>query len=409
MKTKVAKNRREGTEHLMVRTTKGEYLDYAQAELLRTVGIDGLLPFDYDEQRHGEVVFSYPITNMVPLETYLKAQLSLSQFRAMLDDVTGCFERCAANGLDPTRLLFDHALMRLDATSSRLRFAYLPAQGLPGDRDTAMDLLRFISEHALFVCDDNDADAVSLLDYLRRQTVFSAVEFRELLESTAFRTNAPAPQEAETSGTSGRTLVGAPRTAQDSTPSGPFSFAPTSRASAQDAAAPAAFDFVKAQAGAASAREVRASQSLAQQVAADVASVAARTATVAPPTPLVTEASSTSLLASNNLVKEPKQSSAAREETFYLVRTVDGARFPLAPGTSASLGRSKNCAIRVTGNPSLSRLHATITAGGGCCYLEDEESLNKTFVDNQELDPHVSTPLKRGDSFLLADEEFRLE
>lgn len=408
MKVKISKDRREKRELLVIKTTKGETLDYAQAELLASSQAEGMLPFRYETERQGEARFSYDVTNMVPLETFLKADLSLPQFRSMLDDVIGSFEWCADRGLDPARLLFEQHFLRLDARSDRLAFAYVPALGLPADRATAMDLLIYIAEHASFVCGENEADAASLLDYLRRQTVFSAVEFKTFLESTTFRKGQAPVQQADATGE--RRAASGPTSAYN-----PFAGlserkGPNGRGAANPGGA---FDFVKAQSGSLSARDARARQSFAERVASDMAEASPQQqpSPQRPAASATQGAASTSLLASAPLDRAcaPVEAPASEEAPrLALVRVSDGTRYALEPGDEIALGRSKRCTIRIADNPSISRVHAVLSVRGDAWFLTDQGSLNRTFVNGEALEPLVPTRIDRDAAFLIADEAFEL-
>lgn len=60
----------------------------------------------------------------------------------------------------------------------------------------------------------------------------------------------------------------------------------------------------------------------------------------------------------------------------------------------------------VVDNTSVSRTHATLVARGGTTYLLDMNATNGTFVNGVRLTPGQESPLKNGDTILLADEEF---
>lgn len=429
MKLKLVKNRREGTTTLAIRTTKRETLEYAQAELLKMMG-DSFLPFSYELDDKNGASLAYDITDMIPLETYLEAELSLLQFRAMLDDVINVMEACAEHGLDTARLVLDPKLVRLNADTNRMAFAYVPVNGLPDGRETAMDLLTFIAQRASFVCQENTHDAEMLLDYLKRQTVFSSIEFKTFLESTAFRKGAS-------------TSFAIPAAPLDK-PVEPV--------------AHKAYDFVKAQSGALSAHEARAQQSFAEKVAFDVSEApsgpvahASKPALAPIPTPMSTPAPmpttapmpvptpaptpgefptdkhietpavepptaecahddaspSTSFLGSGQLHGAFPQQVAS--SGFAILRLTNGLRHHIDFNRPTTLGRSKRSTVHISGNPGISRTHAVLTVDNGACVIEDQGSTNGTFVEGVALAPFVPTALPRGTEFTLGDETFRLE
>lgn len=388
MKIKFEKDRKKRTESLVVRTTKGEALDYAQAELARAGAVGRLLPLSYEERR-GEAAFAYDVTDTIPVEVYLRADIALSQFRSLLEDVADALEACTALDLDPTRLLFSQGAVRIGAEGDRVLFAYVPADGLPSDRDTVRDLLLRVAEGVSFVCEADRQDAASLLDYLRRNAVFSALDFKGFLASTAF-------------GRSGAD-------ASDALPA------------AAPKAATGTYDFVKAQSGSPSALEARGAQSLAERVASEVARVpgarhaapgsaarpSRRAAHAAPAT-----AEAAARLSAAHAAAAPKGEPArptAPFVGFFLVRVRDGGRHALPEEGAVSVGRSKRCDVRVEGNGSLSRRHAELFVEDGTCFVRDCGSTNGTFAGGARLQPGVAAPLARGSALRLADEEFRIE
>lgn len=439
MKVKIEKNRREKSEQLVIKTTKGEKLDYAQAEILTSARYDGVLPFSYGTDKQGETRFVYDITALIPLQTYLKAELSLPQFRSMLEGVLASAEWCSAEGLDATRLFFDRQHLYLDAHSNRLCFAYLPAQGLPADRATAMDLLRFIADRASFVCKENQVDAAALLDYLKRQAVFSAVDFKQFLQSTAFKKDAAAGAAVFS-----KTDVAQPRGAGvgDEAPEAPGARNPFAHASAgKEAGAPSAadlsarLDFIKAQSGKVSAHEARSRQSLAEQVAADVAEASGTSGGRSEPADAPVGATTGDTAAAQPVEKTPRASvsldrracearvpdtptalcapsgpdggaSGANSSPFSLIRTKGEERIDINPSAQTTLGRSKRCTFRIADNPNVSRVHAALSVSNGVCFITDQGSLNHTYVAGKALEALEATPLERGSTFFLADEEF---
>lgn len=406
MKLKLIKNRRERTTALTIRTTKRESLEYAQAELLKM--LDGpFLPFSYELDGKDEASLTYDVTDMIPLETYLEAELSLLQFRAMLDDVINVMESCAEHDLDTSRLVFDPKLVRLDADTNHMAFAYVPVSGLPDGRETAMDLLTFIAQRASFVCPENTHDAEILLDHLKRQTVFSSVEFKAFLESTAFRKGTATTTFGTAAAPAGKPVE------------------PTART---------AYDFVKAQSGALSAHEARARQSFAERVTSEVSDAPSgpfmqasevtpisisdeltpdesteATVAEAPKTePTCTDAGpSTSFLGSGQLCGTPPQQ--ANQRRFVILRLANGLRHPIDPHRPTTLGRSKRSSVQISGNPGISRIHAVLTVNDDTCVIEDQGSTNGTFVGDTAIAPFTPTTLPRDTEFTLGDETFRLE
>lgn len=69
-------------------------------------------------------------------------------------------------------------------------------------------------------------------------------------------------------------------------------------------------------------------------------------------------------------------------------------------GDSFTLGRNPDCAV-VIPQTSVSREHAQILRINGRFYIEDKQSRNKTFVNNQEVTQRI--PLKNNDRIRICD------
>ena len=73
-----------------------------------------------------------------------------------------------------------------------------------------------------------------------------------------------------------------------------------------------------------------------------------------------------------------------------------------------TIGKLEGYANAVINVPAISRLHARIYAGdsSGTYQIEDLNSTNGTFVNEQQILPYTKVPLHEGDVIRLADEEF---
>lgn len=62
--------------------------------------------------------------------------------------------------------------------------------------------------------------------------------------------------------------------------------------------------------------------------------------------------------------------------------------------------------LYVSENRTVSRLHATIYTKNGSCFIEDNNSTNRTFINGTPLLPEREIKLKDGDVLKLSNEEF---
>ena len=92
--------------------------------------------------------------------------------------------------------------------------------------------------------------------------------------------------------------------------------------------------------------------------------------------------------------------------TVKLIRCATGEEFVLN-GSMNIVGKSKIRAdIRIQNNPAIGNVHCKITREENAFYLEDNKSLNGTYLENVKLKPEVKTLLETENRIRLADEEF---
>ena len=60
----------------------------------------------------------------------------------------------------------------------------------------------------------------------------------------------------------------------------------------------------------------------------------------------------------------------------------------------------------ITGNKTVSRVHATLYVRGGECFVQDNNSTNRTFVNGEPIAVQTEIKLKKGDVLKLSNEEF---
>ena len=99
---------------------------------------------------------------------------------------------------------------------------------------------------------------------------------------------------------------------------------------------------------------------------------------------------------------------APRRMRFYLTRIATGERFEVR-GRRFVVGKSKHSSFMVRGTTTVSRSHAIFVTGPDTCTIEDDNSRNGTFVNNERLDPGFPVELVDGDTVRLSDENFAFE
>ncbi len=90
-----------------------------------------------------------------------------------------------------------------------------------------------------------------------------------------------------------------------------------------------------------------------------------------------------------------------------LVRVKDPSEVICVTGDSFILGKSRKADYSIGGNPAISRIHAHIYRIGNDYYIEDRNSLNHTYVDEEMITGPYK--LRNGLVIRLANEDFILK
>lgn len=94
--------------------------------------------------------------------------------------------------------------------------------------------------------------------------------------------------------------------------------------------------------------------------------------------------------------------------SFILTRLKTNERIALPKGRFM-VGKSVHSDYRIAGNTTISRLHAVLLQEGDACWIEDNKSLNGTFVNGLKIAPANRMELKPGDLVRMSDEDFLFE
>ena len=104
-------------------------------------------------------------------------------------------------------------------------------------------------------------------------------------------------------------------------------------------------------------------------------------------------------------IAKPKQE-PVKKTTFWLVRVKTNEKIVLKAGET-KLGRSESKAdYTIVGNSTIGRVHAFIIMKDNTCFIVDNKSKNKTFLNTMELEPEKEYELSDNDAVRLANEKF---
>ncbi|BDR52721.1 hypothetical protein KIM372_06280 [Bombiscardovia nodaiensis] len=415
MKEKTLRDRHTGATTLMLRTKRGELLNYTQAEWLLGQSSHSLLPFKYEPKGKG-AIFYYDTTGLPSLADYLRMSISGVQYASLLRSLAQLGDLSAREQLplESIRFELDHVFVEDDS----LRFVCVPLQPLPAQQTSILGLLALLSEskRVKFTLLGDAALLEAVSDFSRRTALFSAFDFDEFLTATlpsqaaqSSRSQDPLQPEGSLSPAAVFDPFGPPAkatSAQQAVPAEPVleqtdsSTVRTNRTN--DAASSSAPPQDHAQ------NEAKATPAQEAGPAAEGGLPAGGGGQEGSPAKGGTRMLS-GALPSGGLSAEREPDGQAATPPFSLVQVSTGQR--LCQATQAvTLGRSEACEAQVVGNTNVSRMHAVVRrlpAGG--FSVVDLGSANGTTVRGQILSKGQSAQLAAGESFLVADELIRID
>ena len=453
MKVRLTKDRKSGSRTLVVRPVKHEQLEYDEAEWLRTYDGEGLVAFRY--VREGEVTLYYDVTGLVDLKSYLRAEISLDQFRRILGALAELLRVCTRQQLPTSYIQFDPEHIYLDAQGAP-QFVLVPLSGVAERRESSpVALLHYLgAAHVHFVVPEDERHARALEDFASRNQVLSLSALREFIQSdlgVVIGTDSGSLDAAPEAGPSSRPASGSLAVGQGARAT---SVSRAGQASAVPSSVVAAFDPVAMLSGAPSASQVVKGQSMGARVRDAVSGVSPTAAGHAlgamPPTPSPAPKPTAAVPSPTDSVPRPAvptpaaalrpatapapaapapaaptpavsttppaapwpvpaRQSAPRSHSSFLERVSDGARFRLPDaGFPMVVGRSASSDVQVSGNTNISRAHVEVARSNDGFVVRDLGSANGTFIAGHRLEHGEAAQVRPGDSFYLADEELRV-
>ncbi|MDR0308717.1 MAG: DUF6382 domain-containing protein, partial [Coriobacteriales bacterium] len=171
--------KKNGEAVLKVSLGKHDAFDYATATRISRNAIGGLLEFTFSGKDERPDIY-FNITNLVDLPTFLSNKLSVTQFQHLVTGILEVLESVYGASLQEKNLMLAKENVYVDE-DARIYLAYLPLTGREASERAVLDLLAFISDNVSFVNQDNREYSAHLLDYLKKQTVFSLFETKAFL------------------------------------------------------------------------------------------------------------------------------------------------------------------------------------------------------------------------------------
>jgi hypothetical protein len=374
MKFKQVKQKSDNSLLLRANLEKKDIFNYVIAKRLATNKLSGLIPFSFTEEKATPELF-YNITNLASLKTLLGAKLSLPQFHLLLRQIVELLEALGQEGMPERNIIFESNRVYASMDSLTLLFLYLPLDNQPVNGRAILDLLLFLAGNARFVDEGGKAYSDTLLDFLKRQRVFSLVDLKAHLGLSAH------------AGVDSGSLVssgGSPEARN---------VLPVARPKQR-----AMRDFVTEGSGVKTKKQHYEAQSTTENILSAVSGDLDTTSA-----PLTFSHNTQAPKQPNKLtLQEPHRSSR-----YILKRMQDDKQWPLAL-PSILIGRSKSAQLQVSESDSVSRQHAILHLENETILLEDNDSSNGTFVNSGKLQPKIKTEIRAGDIITLGNQDFQL-
>ncbi len=322
-----------------------EHFDPKEIEILSARAVPMLIPPMTVQGRRNRIL-QYDISAYSTLEFYLTCILSREQFADLLLQSINVFQRMQQIYLNYKNLVFDLDKVYIQLSDRTIHFIYLPI--MSSKREASLpDFFRLIITKAVRSTYEQSSFLESCLTWLKRPASFVMSEFESFIKEQACTGTAANTPKAEVQ--------------QPDLVPGRFVH-PVSKDS-----------WVPSSAG---SNVVRGSTSRLDDYVGGTVLLGES----APKLPTI---------------------------RYYIQRIQPEERigldhFPFLVGTE--LGSVSYC---VSGNAAVSRRHAEFSLQDGECFIADQKSTNKTYVNDCVIMPFTPHPLKDGDIIRLGNEKFK--
>lgn len=330
-----------------------EHFDYKEIEILAAGAIPMLIPPTAVQGRKNNVL-KFDISTYSTLEFYLTCVLSREQFAELLLRIINVFQRMQKIYLNYKNLVFDLDKVYIQLNDRTVHFIYLPLTNSKREA-VQIDFFRLLITKTVRSTYEQSAFLDECLAWLNRPAPFVPSEFERFIKEC---TSVEDPADA----------VEIPFVGQND----------ISRQQIE----PQLKRFVCPE-----PREPVLSFHSSARVQGNTSQLDESTA------------GGTVLLCEN----EPQMTKVH----FYIQRLqpeerIELTSFPFVVGTE--LGSVAYC---VSGNAAVSRRHAEFILQDGVCFVVDQKSTNKTYINDCAISPLAPQQLKDGDIIRLGNERFR--
>lgn len=340
----------------------GERFDSKEIEMLSAGAVPMLIPPESVQGRKNNII-RYNISPYTTLEFYLSYVLSREQFAQLLLQCIDLFRQMQRVYLSYKNLVLTFDRVYISLTDRSVHFIYLPLAASTLEASIPDFFKRLIRSASR-----STYEQISFLDsclaWLEQPASFSLEAFEDFIHRTGMPETAAAAASSPVPPASGHPQPGPSRAYHPSAP----------------APAPAPV--------------------LPPQAPYPPASVPP-----SPPPPDYGYQGGTALLDDPGGTV-PLAVEATPAPSFCITRVNSGERIAITASPFLVGTEIGSVNYQVTGNTAISRRHASFSVQDGQCYVTDQQSTNKTYVNNCALTPHVPQLLADGDKIRLGNEEF---
>ena len=357
----------------------------------------------------------------VPLSRFLRNPIGKDHFFMMAAQIMETYKSAVNNGLNPQNIVFDPDNIIIDSSSGELFFVYATLFGNQPFNGGCGYAMNMIASGASYATQDDYNAVSSFLGFVNSNPQFSVTATEEYIMNVSPVTYSIIPKQEFTE-PAPAPVPAAPDPAAYVQPADPYAASAGYGAPAADPyAAPAGYGAPAAP----TAAEMFAPGAMFSPSAPETATAEddsrlkiniGKPAEAPAAEPAVNEAPG--LSPENDDVTTDAPTIDRAEETSATLPVEEKAPEPVFTRRSTGetfvvdkpvyrIGKERaKVDLCITDNKTVSRVHATVHFRGGECFLTDNNSTNRTFINGNPVPVQTEIKLKGGDVIKFSNEEF---
>lgn len=372
----------------------------------------------------------------VPLSRFLRTPIGKDHFFMMAAQIMETYKSAVNNGLNPSNIVYDPDSIIIDSSSGELFFVYAAIYGNPPLNGGCAYAMNLIASGVSYASQEDYNAVVNFMNFVNSNPQFSITATEEYIMNVSPVTYSIIPRQEFNEAAAAPAAfpsadpyaAPAPDASMAPPPAAPpVSAAPAEMFSPGEMFSPAPPEAPVPPANNADEGRLKINMGTAAAAAVPESVINAPTAEEAPAPeapaePAVPEAPavaeepplSAETTASENAptidredeMSETMPAATPVEPEAVLTRRSTGQSFRIdKPVFRIGKERAK-VDLCVTDNRTVSRVHATVYKRGSDCFIADNNSTNRTFVNGTPIPVQTEIKLKNGDVIRFSNEEF---